>query len=84
MSSLITIYIIYFFKYIAHVLKSYLKDEINNARNSTTFSNYIRNVPIEGEEIVVSFDITSLYTNISITDRSNDDSLFIQIHSSRS
>ena len=84
MSSLITIYIIYLFKYIAHVLKSYLKDEINNARNSTTFSNYIRNVPIEGEEIVVSFDITSLYTNISITDRSNDDSLFIQIHSSRS
>ena len=32
------------------------------------FSNYIRNVPIEDDEIIVSFDITSLYTNIPIID----------------
>ena len=32
------------------------------------FSNYIRNVPIEDEEIIVSSDVTSLYTNIPIID----------------
>ena len=35
------------------------------------FSNYIRNVPIEDDEVMVSFDITSLYTNIPITDTLN-------------
>ena len=32
------------------------------------FPNYIRRVPIEDDEIVVSFDVTALYTNIPITD----------------
>ena len=32
----------------------------NNAKSSNTFSNYIRNVPIEEDEIMVSFDVTSL------------------------
>ena len=41
---------------------------INNAKNSTTVSNYIRNVPIEDDEIMVSFDVTSLYMDISIND----------------
>ena len=36
--------------------------------NSTTFSNYIRNVPIKDDEIMVSLDVTSLYTNIPIID----------------
>ena len=48
-----------------------LKYENNNAKNSTTFSNYIRNVPIEDDEIMVSFDVTSLYTNIPIIDTLN-------------
>ena len=30
------------------------------------FFNYIRNVPIGDEEIMVTFDVTSLYTNIPI------------------
>ena len=47
-------------KYIANILKAYVKDENNNNKNSTTFSNYIRNVPIEDDEIIVSFDLTSL------------------------
>ena len=47
------------------------KDENNNAKNSTTFSNYIRNVPIEDDEIMVSFDVTSLYTNILVIDTLN-------------
>ena len=36
--------------------------------NSITFSNYIRNVPIKDDEIMVSLDVTSLYTNIPIID----------------
>ena len=58
-------------KYIVNILKGYVKDENNNAKNSTTFSNYIRNVPIEDDEIMVSFDVTSLYTNIPIIDTLN-------------
>ena len=58
-------------KYIANILKAYVKNESNNAKNSTTFSNYIRNVPIEDDEIMVSFDVTSLYTNIPLIDTLN-------------
>ena len=35
------------------------------------FSNYIRNKPVEDDEITVSFDVTSLYTNIPITQMLN-------------
>ena len=49
----------------------HVKDENNNAKNSNTFSNYIRNVPIEDDEIMVSFDVTSLNTNIPIIDTLN-------------
>ena len=52
-------------------MKAYVKDQNNNAKNSATFSNYIRNVPIENKEIIVSFDVTFLYTNIPITDTLN-------------
>ena len=58
-------------KYRANILKAYARDENNNAKNSTTFFNYIRNVPIEDDEIMVSFDVTSLYTNIPIIDTLN-------------
>ena len=58
-------------KYIADILKTYVKHENNNAKNSTTFSNYIRNVPIEDDQIMVSFDVTSLYTNNPIIDTLN-------------
>ena len=53
--------------YIANILKA----ENNNTKNSTTFSDYIRNVPIEDDEILVSFDMTPLYTNIPIIDTLN-------------
>ena len=59
---------LYNLKYIANILKAYVQDENNNAKNSTTFSNYIRNVPIKDDEITVSFDVSSLYTNIPIID----------------
>ena len=58
-------------KSIANILKAYVKDENNNAKNSTKFTNYIRNVPIEDGEIMVSFDVTFLYTNIPIIDALN-------------
>ena len=35
------------------------------------FFNYIRNVRIEYDEIMVSFDVFSLYTNIPIIDMVN-------------
>ena len=56
---------------IDNLVKAYVKDQNNNAKNSATFSNYIRNVPIENKEIIVSFDVTFLYTNIPITDTLN-------------
>ena len=58
-------------KYIANILKAYVQEENSNAKNSTTFSNYFRNVAIEDYEIMVSFDVTSLYINIPITDTLN-------------
>ena len=58
-------------KYLANILKAYAKDENNNTKNSTTFSNYIRNVSIEDDGIMVSFDVTSLYKNIPMTDTLN-------------
>ena len=53
-------------KYIAKILKDYVKNENSNAKNPSMFSKYIRNVPIEDDKIMVSFDVTSLYTNIPI------------------
>ena len=52
-------------------MSQYVRDENNNAKNSTTFSNYIRNVSIEDDEIMVSFDVTSLNTNIPRIDTLN-------------
>ena len=49
-------------KYLTGTLKVYIKDD--STRNSSTFSNYIKNLPIEDNGIMVSLDITSLYTNI--------------------
>ena len=49
-------------------MKAYVKDENNNAKNSSKFSNYIRNVLIEDGKIMVSLDITSLYTNVPVID----------------
>ena len=49
-------------------LKAYVKDEITTARTLPIF-NYIRNVPIEDGEIMVLFDVTSLYTNVIVIDK---------------
>ena len=66
-------------KYIANILKADVKDENNNVKNSNTFPNYIRNVSIEDDEIMVSFDFTSLYKNIPIIDTLYQGLLIINI-----
>ena len=38
---------------------------MNNANNFSTFSNYIINIPIEDDEIMVSLDVTPLFVNSS-------------------
>ena len=58
-------------KYIANILKASVHYENSNAKKSTKFSNYIRNVLIQDDEIMVSFGVTSLYTNIPIVDTLN-------------
>ena len=55
-------------KYIANILKAHIIDENNNAKDSTTFSNFIRNVAIEDDETMVSLGITSFYMTIPIID----------------
>ena len=54
-------------KYKANILKA----ENDNAKNSTTFSSYIRNVAIKDDEIMVSFDVSFFYTNVLIIDTLN-------------
>ena len=58
-------------KYIAFLKLENAENESNNAKNCITFSSYIKNVPIEDDEIMVSFDVTFLYTNIPIIDTLN-------------
>ena len=58
-------------KYIAEILKAYFKYPDNNPKNSSIFSNCIGNIPIEVNKIMVTFSVTSLYTNIPIIDTLN-------------
>ena len=51
-------------KDIDNIMKAFVKDKNNNVKNSATFSNYIRSSPIEDDEKMVSFDVTSLYKDI--------------------
>ena len=58
-------------KYIAKILKAYFKDENNFTKNSTTPSNYIKNIPIVNDKVMLSSDVTSLFTTIPIIDTLN-------------
>ena len=55
-------------KYVADILTTYTKNPDKHTENSKQFSEYIRNVTIEEDEKLVSFDVTSLYTNVPIKD----------------
>ena len=52
-------------------LKDNVKDENNNAKISTTFSKYIKNVPNEDDGILVWFEVSYLYRKTPITDMLN-------------
>ena len=53
-------------KHIANVFKLYLKKEGRHSENSKVFSEYVRTMMIDEDEVLVSFDVTSLYTNVPI------------------
>ena len=53
-------------KYIAEILKPYGKQKEQHTNNSKSFSTFICQQTIEPAEIMVSFNVTSLYTTIPI------------------
>ena len=53
-------------KYIAEILKPYGKQKEQHTNNSKSFSTFICQQTTEPDEIMVSFDVTSLYTTIPI------------------
>ena len=55
-------------KYVAGILSRYVSKEGRHSENSKVFSEYIRTIKVEDDEILVSFDVTSLYTNVPIKD----------------
>ena len=58
-------------KYMANILKAKMSKIKIKTPRIIPFSNYIRNVPIEDDEIMVSFDVTSLYKNTPTIDTLN-------------
>ena len=53
-------------RYIAEILRPYGKQKEQHTNNSKSFSTFIRQQTIEPDEIMVSIDVTSLYTTIPI------------------
>ena len=53
-----------FNKYIASILKAYVKDKNINAKNSSTFPNFNRYIYIANGETMVSFYVSFPKTNI--------------------
>ena len=53
-------------KYIANILRPYGKQKEQHTHSSKSFSTFICQQKIEPDEIMVSFDVTSLYTTIPI------------------
>ena len=53
-------------KYIANILRPYGKLKEQHTNSSKSFSTFICQQKIEPDEIMVSFDVTSLYTTIPI------------------
>ena len=58
-------------KYMANILKAEMSKMKITTPRILPLSDYIRNVPIEDDEIMVSFDVTSFYTNTPIIDMLN-------------
>ena len=58
-------------KYMANIPKVEMPKMKIRTPRVLPFSNYIRNVSMENDEIMVSFDVTSLYTKTPIIDTLN-------------
>uniref|UniRef100_A0A183ADL0 leucine--tRNA ligase n=1 Tax=Echinostoma caproni TaxID=27848 RepID=A0A183ADL0_9TREM len=52
-------------KYLFQLLRLFLPANQNNAKSPTTFLERIKGLTIEPDEVMVSFDVTSQFTNIS-------------------
>ena len=52
-----------FSKCVANILSTYVKE---GSQNSKVFSEYVRTLRVESEEVIVSFDVKFLYTNVPI------------------
>ena len=55
-------------RYIADILRPYTQLNQQHCKSSNDFSQFIRQQTIDPNEIMVPFDVESLYTNIPITD----------------
>ena len=55
-------------KYVANIIKPYTLLNKQHCKNSKEFSEFIRAHTIEQDEIMVSFDVEALYTNVPIED----------------
>ena len=55
-------------KYLASILSHYTTSDNHHSKNSKEFSEYVRQLTIEDDEQLISFDVTSLYTNVPIED----------------
>ena len=55
-------------KYISNILKTYINNDDRHSKNSKVFSEYVRTLTVDDDETLVSFDVTSLYTNVPIND----------------
>ena len=53
-------------KQIANILTTYVSREGRHSENSKIFSEYVRKLKVKEDEILVSFNVTSLYTNVPI------------------
>ena len=53
-------------KYVATILSNYIQRDGRHSMNSKVFSEYVRTLHIDDDEVMVSFDVTSLYTNVPI------------------
>lgn len=58
-------------RYLANILKEYTGNSTSHIRNSSHFIELISTIHIDPDDILVSFDVTSLFTKVPINDSVN-------------
>lgn len=51
---------------LVHILSPFFEDDSLHVKNTTVFRDFLNTVRIEEDEILVSFDVVSMFTNISV------------------